>query len=284
MWGQWLRAGGAADKTITTRLAGVQSMCGHAGGVHPAELTTTQIVAWLAGCSSRWTRRTYATTARLWHAWLVAQGIREDDPTTLIPRQPQPRGKPRPAADKAISDALGTRRLTRTTRAYILLAAYEGLRVHEIAKLRGEDFDDGWLHVAGKGDTQATLPVHPVVAELRRGFPETGWWFPGSDGGHVSGAAVSRAVSDAFTRAGHHVTAHQLRHWFGTHLQRSTGDLRITQELMRHVSIQSTAIYTQVSTRSKVDAMRRLGTVAPDATRRSAGPGQGGRPDTRPRR
>jgi integrase/recombinase XerD len=54
------------------------------------------------------------------------------------------------------------------------------------------------------------------------------------------------------------VTAHQLRHWFGTHTLRITRDVRTTQELLRHRSISSTAIYTKVADRAKQDAVRRL--------------------------
>jgi site-specific recombinase XerD len=42
-------------------------------------------------------------------------------------------------------------------------------------------------------------------------------------------------------------TLHTLRHWFGTQTLRvNGGDLRQTQELMRHQSPVSTAIYTWV--------------------------------------
>jgi site-specific recombinase XerC len=40
---------------------------------------------------------------------------------------------------------------------------------------------------------------------------------------------------------------------------RSSHDLRVTQELLRHSSPASTAIYTQVADLDKVDAIRALG-------------------------
>ena len=261
LWSMWMRATGSADKTISTRLEGVRVLGAHAGA-HPAELDTMDVVAWLASCRSQWTRRTYSSSARAWYAWLVEQGLRDDNPMTRIPKQAQPRSHPRPAPDQALRDVLASRHMG-TTRAYLLLGAYQGLRAGEIGRVRGQDFDGDWLSVRGKGDTRATIPVHPLVAPLRGSFPAFGYWFPGRDGGHVSGKVVSATVSAAFTRAGHpEVTCHMLRHWYGTQLQRATGDLRVTQELMRHASIQSTAIYTQVSTRSKVDAVRRVGTVS----------------------
>lgn len=260
-WEQWMRAtAGASERTVETRLGGIEALCHHAGTDDPVSLTTRQIVAWLADQRAAWTRRTYAMTARQWHRWLVDQGFREDDPTAKLPLPPQPRGVPRPASSEALDAVLtdATRRLL----AYIELAAFEGLRVHEIAKLRGEDFDDDgdWLYVRGKGGREWALPVHGRVQMLRRGFPARGWWFPSRrrPEGHVSPNSVTQAVSRAFRRHGYDVTAHQLRHWFGTHALRTSKDLRVTQELMRHQSSSSTQIYTEVADLAKQETVRRL--------------------------
>lgn len=256
MWKQWMQATGATGKTISTRINGIKALCSHAGGADPVSLTTMDIIAWLADCNTRWTRSTYAVSARMWHRWLIEQGFREDDPTAVIPKIPQPDGVARPAATEAVHDVLG--HSGRKTRAYITLATYEGLRCFEIAKIRGEDFTDGWLLVAGKGGHPDTLPIHPAVKLLQRGFPAQGFWFPGVEDGHVHPDSVSETVSKAFHRRGHDVTAHQLRHWFGTWCQRTGKDVRVTQELMRHRSLASTQIYTAVSSLAKVEIVRRL--------------------------
>lgn len=256
MWSQWMRATGATDKTVSTRLKGIQALCSHAGTTNPCTLTTMDVIAWLAACNTQWTRRTYATTARAWHKWLVEQGLRADDPTATIPTVPQPDGVARPAATEAVRDTI--EHSGRRARAYITLATYEGLRCFEIAKLRGEDFNDDWLWVAGKGGQPAALPIHPMVKMLQRGFPENGFWFPGNDDGHVCADSVSATVSKTFRRAGYDITAHQLRHWFGTWCQRTGKDVRATQELMRHKSLSSTQIYTKVSSLAKVEIVRRL--------------------------
>jgi site-specific recombinase XerD len=257
MWSQWMRAAGASEKTVDTRIGGIRSLCAHAGAEDPGALTTMDIINWLAACRSPWTRKTYATSARAWHQWLVEQGLRDDDPTERVPRPPQPKGIPRPAGSTALSAVLEV--APRRARAYIALAAFEGLRVHEIAKVQGEHFQGEWLYVTGKGGQLSALPVHQVVQQLQRGFPDEGWWFPsGSRLGHVTPNSVSRTVSQAFRRCGYAVTAHQLRHWFGTHTLRGSRDLRVTQELMRHQSLSSTQIYTEVANRAKVEAVRRL--------------------------
>lgn len=258
-WAAWMQAGGSSNKTVETRLAGVVSACRFTGTCDPESLTTRQIIRWLAQCRSPWTRRTYWTTIRAWHRWLLEQGLREDDPTERVPRPPQPKGVPRPAPTVSLGAVLET--APRRARAYIELAAFQGLRVHEIAKLRGEDFEDEDLYVLGKGGHQDVMPVHPLVQQLRRGFPVEGWWFPSAtELGHVGPKAVSATISRAFHQAGYAVNAHMLRHWFGTHTLRTSRDLRVTQELMRHQSISSTQIYTEVARQSKWEAVRRLST------------------------
>lgn len=69
---------------------------------------------------------------------------------------------------------------------------------------------------------------------------------------------MSRTISQTFRRAGYDVTAHQLRHWFGTHALRIAKDVRVAQELLRHASLQSTQIYTKVSDQRKAETIRRL--------------------------
>lgn len=136
----------------------------------------------------------------------------------------------------------------RRTRAYVLLAAYQGLRVHEVAKLRGEDIDlsAGTLRVIGKGSREAVLPLHPVIAREALHWPRRGYWFPSRSAAHVSGQGVGQAIQGAMTRAGVPGTPHSLRHWFGTRLVAEGVHLRVVQELMRHASPTTTAGYTLV--------------------------------------
>lgn len=145
----------------------------------------------------------------------------------------------------------------------ILLAAYQGLRVHEIAKLRGEDVDleSMALYVVGKGNKPAVLPLHPEVAGFAAEgrFPAVGWWFPAyGRPGPIQSAAVSKAIHDTMRRAGFEAKPHQLRHWYGTTLVRNGADLRTVQELMRHASLATTQIYTESSDQQKRRAIDSL--------------------------
>ncbi|MGH3501477.1 MAG: tyrosine-type recombinase/integrase, partial [Nocardioidaceae bacterium] len=229
MWGDWMRASGSRPKTIETRVRSIQALQGHAGLSDPTKATTTDLISWLGSCEAEWTRHTYWSSAHSWFTWLVQMEIRSDDPMARLPKPRKPSSLPRPAPTWAIQKVLADPPSKRAY-AYVTLAAYCGLRVHEIAKVAGEDFDGGWLYVEGKGGQRAAVPVQERVARLANGQPPRGFWFPGSTDGHVNSHVVSTVVSSAMRATGANVTAHQLRHWFGTQVLRTSHDLRVAQE------------------------------------------------------
>ncbi|WP_268988616.1 tyrosine-type recombinase/integrase [Rhodococcoides fascians] len=181
-----------------------------------------------------------------------------------MPAPRTPRRRPRPIDDQHMNRLLATR-MHLKTRAMILLAALEGFRVHEIAKVKGEDFDliAGILHVVGKGGVVDELPLHPLVAEVAAQMPRRGYWFPANSRAVAPGTCVrSKSVSDVIAgvmrRAEIPGTPHALRHWFGTTLVDSGVDLRTAQELLRHASLATTQIYTQVSSKRRVEGINKL--------------------------
>lgn len=151
----------------------------------------------------------------------------------------------------------------RRTKVMILLAAFAGLRVHEIAKVRGEDVDPmaRTLRVTGKGNVTAVLPLHPVLVEAAKDMRK-GWWFPGNSrraGLPIRSRGVADFVGQAMDRAGiPGGTAHRLRHWYGTTLVGDGADLRTAQTLLRHANLNTTAIYVRVSDPKPVEAIGRL--------------------------
>lgn len=229
-------------------MRGIRALCTHQSLQNPETVTPRQLAGWLAERHAPWTRYTYWQTANAWCRWLIDEGLRGDNPLSRIPRPPVPKSAPRPVPMPVVRRIMDDPPSVRA-RCYVVLAAFEGLRAHEIAKVRGDDLDlaAGWLYVTGKGGQRAAVPLHPLVRDMARGMPKEGFWFPGAHDGHVGSLTVTVTVGRALRRAGSSAKPHGLRHTFGTYVLRASGDLRVTQEAMRHRSVRSTQIYTQVS-------------------------------------
>ena len=203
------------------------------------------------------TKRTERQALRAFFAWLVDEGLRDDDPSARLGVVKVPRGTPRPFTDAQI-DAMLTGGAYRRTRAMILLGALQGLRAASIACVHGHDIDlvSGLIRVHGKGDKVRLLPLHDTIAELALTMPADDWWFPARRGreGHIHAASVTNLITRAKKRAGiidERLTPHSLRHSFGTELVEHDVDIRVVQELMMHESLSTTQIYTGVSERRK---------------------------------
>ena len=257
-WATCMRNDGLAETTVRCWPAIVDRVARDTAA-DPAAFTYEQIAEWLAGYRVPNTKATYFRALAGWHRWLIRTGRREGSPMYLMRPPKVPRGMPRPVSTIGLHRLLGAD-LSRRTRAMVLLAAYQGLRVHEIAKLRGADVDreEGTLHVVGKGGVSAELPLHPAVAELAGAMPSRDPWFPGRDHATVSGQTVTLAIGRAMRAAGVRGSAHSLRHWYGTHLVREGADLRAVQSLMRHASLSTTQIYVEVADDTRRAAVLRL--------------------------
>lgn len=247
-------AAGHSERTIESRRQTVERL---SRAVAPLTATQDDLTGWLANLTTtegdpvqRSTKATYRAQLRAFYSWLVESGRREDDPAVRLPALKPGRGLPHPLTPdevQAVIDACSDGRAV-WTRAYVTLAAFGGLRAHEIAKIRGEDFRGTELVIYGKGGVTSTVSNTPILARLAATMPAQGYWFPTvSASGHVHRCSVSTAIQRAFRRAGVVAVPHSLRHHYCTQVLRSSGgDLRTTQRLARHASPATTAIYTQV--------------------------------------
>jgi integrase/recombinase XerD len=136
-----------------------------------------------------------------------------------------------------------------------------GVRASELAELRISDLnlDIGYLRCLGKGNKERVVPVGRAaitaileyLADLR---PRLAKSFSGNSlllsrtGRPISRIEVWRLVKKYASRAGmpRNLTVHTLRHCFATHLLAGGADLRSVQEMLGHVDIATTQIYTHV--------------------------------------
>ena len=152
----------------------------------------------------------------------------------------------------------------------LLLLFGLGCRVSELVGLNLQDFNgtDAWLKVSGKGGKERLLPVAAqLLAELKvyikdvRPFllrGETRSILINDRGHRPSRVDVWRWLATWSARAGfaEPMGPHQFRHGCATALLENGADLRTIQMLLGHSSLQTTQIYTSVSTtkqREEVD-------------------------------
>ena len=131
-----------------------------------------------------------------------------------------------------------------------------GVRISELTHVKVEDLEPskgmGWVR-RGKGgkDRMFLLPAkldkEIDMYQKEKGIKK-GLLFLGEDG-----AISTRNIQEILKRAGSkaniqkEVTPHKLRHSFATHLLEAGTDIRTIQELLGHSNLQTTQIYTHVS-------------------------------------
>ena len=136
-----------------------------------------------------------------------------------------------------------------------------GCRVSEEAGLRVGDLNlaVGYVRCFGKGSKERVVPLGRTAAAAVKEYleqlrpklakPASGnWLFLTRTGKRIDRTAVWRIVKKYARRAGMpaNLTVHTLRHCFATHLLSGGADLRSVQEMLGHVDIRTTQIYTHV--------------------------------------
>jgi len=136
-----------------------------------------------------------------------------------------------------------------------------GMRASEIAGLRIKDINlrVGYIKCLGKGQKERIIPLGQTAIAAIRDYlenlrpeqineksPDT--LLLSRTGKALSRIEIWRIVKKYALRAGlgGNLTVHTLRHCFATHLLSGGADLRSVQEMLGHVDISTTQIYTHV--------------------------------------
>ena len=138
-----------------------------------------------------------------------------------------------------------------------------GLRVSELINLRVSDlyFKEGIILVTGKGNKQRLVPIGNAAekqiityltysrTKINISKKDVDTLFLNRRGNGLTRQMIFFIVKSQCEIAGirKKISPHSFRHSYATHLVQNGADLRVVQELLGHVSISTTEIYTHLN-------------------------------------
>lgn len=206
---------------------------------------------------------------RQFHKFLVAERVRNDDPTNTIDGPRRGRPLPKLLAEDDVDKLLAAAQKREGPDGLRLLALLEilyatGLRVSELVGLPLNAIrpKERVVLVRGKGGRERMVPLgdaalralEDYLAVRKEHFLPEGadsrWLFPsrGADG-RLTRQRFGQLLKELAGEAGlplRKVSPHVLRHAFATHLLAHGADLRAVQQMLGHADISTTQIYTHV--------------------------------------
>ncbi len=151
-------------------------------------------------------------------------------------------------------------------RAVLELLYTTGIRVGELVTLNLNDVDylGGLIKVKGKGRKERLVPfgtkalktireyltVRDKIVNTEMMIGNNQALFVNAKGQRIYSRSIRRRINYyiKFTGIKKKVSPHTLRHSFATHLLNAGADLRAVQEMLGHISLSTTQIYTHITT------------------------------------
>lgn len=199
-----------------------------------------------------------ASSIRAFFHDMVRRGERSVNPAGGLHRPKAPRRLPKVLPGRVVDRGLehidGADPVALRDRAILEMLYATGLRVSELASLRLDDVRSlSDIRVTGKGGRVRVVPVgRPARLAVERWLEGGRQALAGPGAGDALWLGVRGSPLDArgirrVVRTRFGTFPHSLRHSFATHLLEGGADLRTVQELLGHVDLTTTQIYTHVS-------------------------------------
>lgn len=217
------------------------------------------------------------TILRSFHQFLVLDRLVDKDISRMLESPKLTKHIPNVLSEdeilQFISEIPSNTKVDRRNRCMILLLYASGLRISELCMLKLSQvyMSVGYIACKGKGNKERMVPVAEIVLnELEKYLNEDRPAFlKGKKSPFVfvtiHANPIKRedfwkmlngyAKNSSITK---HIHPHMIRHTFATHLLEHGADLRSIQELLGHENIETTTIYTHVSTKKMTEEYNRF--------------------------
>ena len=211
------------------------------------------------------------SSIKSFYLFLKREGIiNVEIPTMYTPKKPQT--LPNCLSIEEVETLLDTPDISKPEgirdKAMLELMYSSGLRVSELLSLERKNInlDRGIVTVFGKGSKERKVPigdfaleyVNKYIDEVRRKNPgkDSKYLFLNRYGKPLSRQYFFKQIKKYALLAGIEtpISPHTLRHCFATHLLENGAQLRAVQEMLGHVNIATTQIYTHISTKRIISA------------------------------
>ena len=233
--------------------------------VRPGTITSFIISEKKRGLSITSITRTIVST-RMLYRFLLSEGKLQKNPLTTIDSPKLWKRLPIVLSVDKVDNLLSVpdmkTKLGVRNRAILELLYATGARVSEVTAIQMDwiNLEYGYVKCRGKGSKERIVPLGTKAIEsiqnyLKVSRPEiknsqhSPYLFLSKAGKPLRRENIWKIVRNCALKAGIHerISPHKLRHSFATHLLENGADIRSVQEMLGHVNISTTQIYTHVS-------------------------------------
>jgi tyrosine recombinase XerC len=198
---------------------------------------------------------------RSFFKFMQREGIVEKNPAVLLvtPKldKPLPKFMTEAQTVKLVESPKDDKLASLRDRAIFEVLYSTGIRVSELVGLNLDSVDGigNIIRVMGKGRKERMVPIGEKALEAIQQYcaarkVQTNVLFLNKAGKRLTTRSICNIINKYIARESinQHVSPHTFRHSFATHLLNNGADLRSVQELLGHVNLSTTQIYTHLTT------------------------------------
>lgn len=248
-----------SEQTIRNYLSALKLFLEYISKLQLKDVTDKEIQDYLHYCKTN-KKYSYSSMKQVIAAisYLYKKIFKKQVPAALDIKLRKPMHLPKVLSTKEISKILKTT-INLKHKTILFLIYSGGLRLSELINLRIEDIDSESMKIhimqaKGKKDRYIMLSVNvlKLLREYYKVYKPKEFVVEGQNGGKYSPKSVQSVFKTALKKAGikKKASVHSLRHSFATHLLDDGTDIRYIQELLGHKRLETTQIYTHVSSYS----------------------------------